>query len=255
MLHEFQKWVVNEFGISWRVYEFSFNNGISSGINLDNRSIVKELIDRDLFSTIINFKVSCSNEVYFEKFTDDYYFYNDCIKFLDWYYNCNVVNVFNNYFRNNYRKVKRVKEKINNEIFANQKLWHGCYFLTLTLREDLGKDITSEKYDKVRKEVRKFVSNYSRYYVLNKDFGTHATKRLHFHGVALINKGYVDSFKVNYNLKFGFCKLQLIDVNSIALSKYIIKLSYHALKVDYGKKRECLIYSRYKAKEGDDVFL
>lgn len=163
-------------------------------------------------------------------------------------YDCNLAKLFDCFFRNQFRKLDRVR----NYVYRIQMLdddEYGAYFCTLTLDDSNyfnADTITRDEYSSIRSKVRREIAEYSDVYVFNKDFGLNESKRLHFHGVALLKRTQVDSFKCTYSRKFGFCKIDPIRNNPDYVCEYINKLTKHALKVNYGFNKENFIYSREK---------
>lgn len=211
-----------------------------------NHEMLKFGIDHELDIEVQDLEVCAFQYLHLhnEDFAEKYNHYMNV--FMDLYEEKHVwfPSLFKNYFRNEFVKMNRLFERIEHITdFVNDK--YAAYFLTLTLRDTYTiESITRDKYTNVRTKIRKFVSNYSEHYVMNKDFGLNDTKRLHFHGVAIIKKSELSSFKFHYKKKFGINTLDLIDEHSDRIARYIEKLSYHALKVNYGFNKENLIYSR-----------
>lgn len=178
-----------------------------------------------------------------------YYLY-DYVFYIDKVCKDNSFQVFQSFFHQARLKIARVEDRLNSfRDFTDE--YFKLYFCTITLDDKnfnvpLGcYQITAKNYDNIRRKLREHVSEYSDLYLFNKDFGLQETKRLHFHGVALVKKGMIPSLSRNTKDKFGVvCSFKEIDDHSDYLSKYIEKLSYHAMKVNYGKFRENLIYSR-----------
>lgn len=208
---------------------------------------LKFLIKYDFLKDVLNCKVSTEQYMKYKDvlFKDDAIYYSNIVDSLNEQLDVNCIALFDNYYRNQYRRINRIRDKLDYEILSNVDEVLRPYFITLTLENFYDEEsLTQEQYAIIRKEIRLFVKDYCSYYVLNKDFGLTSSKRLHFHGVVLMPLVLRDEFIYNAEIKFGFCNLEYIDANSCALSKYINKLSFHALKVDYGAKRECLIYCR-----------
>ena len=186
---------------------------------------------------------------YVDQIESEFFIANDYISKM---LKCNAFYVWQDYYSQLFRKLRRIEERIESyRDYVDDR--HYLYFLTLTLDDNFylsPRTINRENYTDIRTRVRKYVAAYSDYYVMNKDFGLQNTKRLHFHGVALLSKGELTSFKYHYSKKFGFCKLDPIDERSDLISKYINKLSQHAMKVNYGFNRENLIFSRNTSTKG-----
>lgn len=109
---------------------------------------------------------------------------------------------------------------------------------------------TNEVLDKTSPETRrKYVSRYlksiSSSYIANIDFGDksknpQSNEREHYHCLIAVES-------VPQSWKYGFCKFDIVpkeEVDCKRVSKYIAKLSNHALKVERTGKAKRLIYSR-----------
>lgn len=129
-----------------------------------------------------------------------------------------------------YRLKSRVADILENE----------AYFITLTLRDEY-LDSKSKKYLKsetLRKYVKNCLKKCSYNYCANIDYAP-MTNRIHFHALCNLfdmpswKYGFIDVKKVRLNHNQS-------DINR--LSKYISKLTNHAIKND----RNYFIYSRTK---------
>ena len=114
----------------------------------------------------------------------------------------------------------------------------SCIFLTLTFNDDTLRN-TTEKQRRVA--VSRYLKQYGCMYVANIDYGS-KNKREHYH--ALINCDKVDfkSWRKYGNINAKRVRNKDIESDKNKLSKYIAKLSNHAIKET--TKRSCLIYSR-----------
>ena len=114
---------------------------------------------------------------------------------------------------------KRIKKMLKNK----------CWFCTWTIKEkNLNKNHT-----------RKLKELYNgKNYIINCDYGT-KTNRKHYHGI-------IESEEEPIKWEYGYCKFIEIEINEDAtskrISKYINKLTAHALK----ENTEKIIYSRTK---------
>lgn len=142
-----------------------------------------------------------------------------------------------------YRRAKRVRDKISDLVLNDDAV-----FITLTFNDD-----TFNKTDalKRRRLVQRYLKCNCSKYVANVDFGgdkeyidfkgniRKATKREHYH--ALVSNDVVfDAWR-----KYGAINVERVrptDDSPKRLSKYITKLTNHALKVEGLQPR--LIYSR-----------
>lgn len=130
-----------------------------------------------------------------------------------------------------YKRVKRLQSRINAIISQNESV-----FLTITFTD---KALENTNALTRRKAVSRYLKSFNAPYVANIDFGVseNHTKREHYHAV-------IGSQKVNYlEWPYGSVNGKRIHVkNDKALSKYVSKLSNHAIKE---QARRCsLLYSR-----------
>lgn len=129
-----------------------------------------------------------------------------------------------------YQKAKRVKDKINDLVLSKNAI-----FLTLTFNNKI---LSKTSSDTRRQYVRKFLKLCSKRYVANIDFGAE-NGREHYHAV-------VDTdINLAYWHRYGAIKAERVrntcdDLKRV--SKYVSKLTNHALKVKGLQPR--LIYSR-----------
>lgn len=124
---------------------------------------------------------------------------------------------------NSYAKVRRLKKKIE-YVCNNFKL--PC-FLTLTFNESCLSSTTAATR---RKYITNYLNSLGCWYCANLDFGK-KNEREHYHAI-ITRKLTVDEIHTWFNL-CGMIKSKIIRKNntsSIKISKYINKLSYHALK-------------------------
>lgn len=136
-----------------------------------------------------------------------------------------------------YRKLSRVKSKLikmEDCCFQNSNL--NMVFLTFTFDDY---SLSHNNADSLKQAVRRFLKQYGIKYVANVDYGAR-NGRKHFHAVALIDG------KLNYKLwNYGALNGRKVNLNESAskrMSKYITKLSLHAIKETTQFNR--LIYSR-----------
>lgn len=129
-----------------------------------------------------------------------------------------------------YKRKQRVQDRITYMIFQ------GACFLTMTFAQSV-LDSTSE--DTRRQYVRRWLKAFSTNYVANIDYGG-KKGREHYHAVVMCD--YVD---VPSSWLGGFMNAKQIyrsHDNIQAISKYIAKLTNHALKQNAQLKR--IIYSK-----------
>lgn len=132
-----------------------------------------------------------------------------------------------------YERIKRLKNRV-----ASILLNGACCFITLTFNDETLAS-TTEKQRRVA--VSRYLKQYRCKYVANVDYGS-KNKREHYH--ALINCEKVDfkSWRKFGNINAKRVRNKDIESDKSKLSKYIAKLSNHAIKET--TKRSCLIYSR-----------
>lgn len=125
------------------------------------------------------------------------------------------------------RKAQKVRKKIEKLVFGDNAI-----FITLTFTDAVLKSTTAETR---RRYVARFLKSQGCDYVANVDFSP-SKQREHYH--AVINS------RVDLNAwKYGFIYAEKVRTHKndlLKVSKYITKLTSHALKVDSTR----LIYSR-----------
>lgn len=129
-----------------------------------------------------------------------------------------------------YYRTKRLKKRIESLLKDGK-----CIFLTLTFTDDVLASTTEKQR---RKKVVSYLKAVSLAYVANIDYGA-KNGREHYHAV-------VRSEHVDYSLyRLGSVNGQIVRLSgssSASLSKYISKLTNHAIKET--TKRNAIIYSR-----------
>ena len=178
--------------------------------------------------------------------------YTEDIEFLNYMPLDQIVQKMNVYHSNKRRVRNRLVQRVN-LFLSKANDYYGVYFVTLTFNDDY---LHVHNYEDTRRDVREFVKKYSQYYILNKDYGE-LKDRLHFHGVVVLKRTCENKdsdFNTEYNDNFGFCNLQLCNENSTALTLYIEKLTFHALKLTTKKEyREHIIYSRLPQSDREEL--
>lgn len=113
-----------------------------------------------------------------------------------------------------------------------------CLFLTLTFNDET---LSNTSEDTRRQAVQRYLKSFKCPYVANIDFGSE-NGREHYH--AVINTSNIDlSLWRKYgNINVQRVRNKSIELSKTRLSKYISKLSNHAIKET--TRRCCLIYSR-----------
>lgn len=159
--------------------------------------------------------------------------YNDLVKYCE---ENDLMNELKECFKINraeYERTKRLKKRV-----ASMLLNGECVFITLTFNNST-LDNTTEKQRRVA--VSRYLKQYGCMYVANIDYGG-KKGREHYH--ALINCDKIDfsSWRKYGNINAQRVRNKDIESDKTKLSKYISKLSNHAIKET--TKRSCLIYSR-----------
>lgn len=133
-----------------------------------------------------------------------------------------------------YKRLKRLRSKVSDILTSGEAL-----FLTLTFTDDVLKN-TTEKQRRVA--VSRYLKTYQTKYVANIDFGA-KNHREHYHALILTPKverlGWCKYGAINFE------KIRLrtdLRTDEVKLSKYINKLTYHAIKET--TKRSAILYSR-----------
>lgn len=137
-----------------------------------------------------------------------------------------------------YARLKRLRARVAGMIVKYNSLW----FVTLTFSDEtLAR--TSQAYRK--RLVKQFLNDYPEY-VANIDYGKE-NEREHYHALVAGNS-IIDSNWTKYGFIYNeLCLLSDIDSTVPAVSKYVAKLSNHAVKETC--KQNYLIYSRSKKNE------
>lgn len=129
-----------------------------------------------------------------------------------------------------YRRAKKVRDKITKLVLSNNAI-----FITLTFND---KTLSKTDTDKRRRLVQRYLKANCKEYVANIDFGG-LNGREHYH--AIVSKELV----LQNWFKYGSIDIERVrpfDNSYKRLSRYITKLTNHALKV--GAIAPRLIYSR-----------
>lgn len=127
-------------------------------------------------------------------------------------------------------RMKNVRKFISQNVISQIDLQaqNLAYFATFTFKPKV-LDNTTE--DARRQRIRRLIKKYAINGVCNIDFGK-TTEREHYHAVLLMSKSNAIEMQKKAE-KNGFVNLQIIrttDNDITRLTKYINKLSYHALK-------------------------
>ena len=129
-----------------------------------------------------------------------------------------------------YHRVQRLKDRIEKYLTLGK-----CVFATLTFKDEVLNNTTKETR---RKYVSRFLKSISDCYIANVDYGKQ-TEREHYHAIIVIDKIQRGSWQYGFD---KYKKIRCDNLASIKLSKYVSKLTNHAIKET--TKRNCYIYSR-----------
>lgn len=142
-----------------------------------------------------------------------------------------------------YQRLKRLKERIKD------MLQYDCVFITLNFSD---KTLKETNEGTRRKIITRYLKSFNCPYVANKDYGSDkeykdrkgnirkGTKREHYH--ALVQIDYMSKKEWSKYGQLWREKVKVCTSSEIRLSKYISKLTNHAIKES--TKRSALIYSR-----------
>lgn len=199
------------------------------------------MIDYELKSKVLNSGL-CKLEKKVSKAMFKFYqYHNKGSDLTDLSYN-SAVKIYNYQIRHNnlywkeaqkinhatYSRARRLKERIELMLAFDK-----CQFLTLTFTDEV---LASTSENTRRRYVTRFLKSLNcDNYVANKDFGGE-NGREHYH--AVVSKDYIDYSSWSYGNLDG----EVCNKNSKALSKYVAKLTNHAIKET--TKRSSLIYCR-----------
>ena len=156
-------------------------------------------------TSLLDFQIDCENQGLYKVFRE-----------------CKRIN------NANFHRTKRLKSRINAIITANDST-----FLTLTFSDKVLSETSAETR---RKYVARFLKSCNAPYVANIDFGS-KNHREHYHAVIGSQSIPLKAWEYGANKA-----LKIIVKNTSALSKYVCKLSNHAIKET--TKRSSLMYSR-----------
>lgn len=132
-----------------------------------------------------------------------------------------------------YERTNRLKKRISDMLLNGD-----CLFITLTFNDETLSTTTPKNR---RVFVSRYLKQFNCKYVANIDFGS-KNHREHYH--AVINASTIDfkSWRKYGNINVERVRNKDIEKDMTKLSKYICKLSNHAIKET--TKRSSLIYSR-----------
>ena len=132
-----------------------------------------------------------------------------------------------------YERTKRLKERIEVMLLKG-----ACLFLTLTFNDNTLASTTEKER---RTAVTRFLKAQCSQYVANIDYGS-KNHREHYHAVVCSDSIVFDTWRKFGNINAERVRMRDVKTDKTKLSKYICKLSNHAIKET--TKRSSLIYSR-----------
>lgn len=138
-------------------------------------------------------------------------------------------------YNNNHIRKERVKARIEKMVNTNH-----AYFLTLTFSDKMFARNCSQETR--RRYIRRFLKEQCSDYLANIDFGS-TNEREHYHAV-VIPKGLIDfaRYRELFDSNINSKRIIKSDISNKLVSRYISKLTNHALKENGFYKR--LIFSR-----------
>ena len=145
-------------------------------------------------------------------------------------YGSTTLKVANNLNQASYKRVARLKERIREAVESG-----SAYFITITFNDEtLFK--TNEKTRRVY--VSRWLKSLSPFYVANIDYGE-LNGREHYHAVITSDQRPPKTWPYGF---IDILKVKTTDNDTTRISKYISKLTNHAIKNTTKSKR--IIYSR-----------
>ena len=154
---------------------------------------------------------------------------NDKEAFIKRYGNT-TLKIANNLNHAKYQRTIRLKERIKKAVESN-KAW----FITITFSP---KTLENTNEQTRRKYVSRWLKSLSEFYVANIDYGD-TTGREHYHAIITSDTCPPKSWKYGF---IDILKVKTTDNDTTRISKYISKLTNHAIKHTTKGKR--IIYSK-----------
>lgn len=155
----------------------------------------------------------------------------------------NLVKVCDNLNKARYKRSNRLENYIEKMLTYGQ-----CSFLTLTFKDDV---LENTKESSRRKYVTRYLAMFSPFYIANIDYGG-LNGREHYH-VVIMHKKKIDLSI--WREKYGRIDLEPIRVkNADCLSKYMTKLTNHAIK-DTGRSKRVIYSDRIKELNVKDYYV
>ena len=146
------------------------------------------------------------------------------------FYGYTTFKIANNINHASYKRVARLKERIREAVLSG-----SAYFITITFNNDT----LSKTNEKTRRlYITRWLKTLSPFYVANIDYGK--TKgREHYHAVITSDTRPPKTWPYGF---IDILKVKTTDNDTTRISKYISKLTNHAIKHTTKSKR--IIYSR-----------
>lgn len=142
----------------------------------------------------------------------------------------NLIDCADRLLESRYRKAKKVRDKISKLVLTNNSI-----FITLTFSD---KTLAKTDTEKRRRLVQRYLKQNCSNYVANIDFGA-LNGREHYHALVSNDIDFSDWYKYG---TINAERVRPCEDSPKRISKYITKLTNHALKV--GAIAPRLIYSR-----------
>lgn len=154
---------------------------------------------------------------------------NDITNFIN-LYGTTILKIAENVNRASYQRTARLKDRIREAVAGG-----SAYFITITFNDDtLTK--TNEKTRRVY--VSRWLKSLTPFYVANIDYGK-TTAREHYHAIITADAPPPKTWQYGF---IDILKVATTENDTKRLSKYISKLTNHAIKNTTKSKR--IIYSR-----------
>lgn len=155
--------------------------------------------------------------------------HNDKEAFIE-RYGSTTLKVANNLNHASYKRVARLKERIREAVASG-----SAYFITITFNP---KTLENTNEQTRRKYVSRWLKSLTPFYVANIDYGEEKGRE-HYHAVITSDQRPPKSWKYGF---VDILKVNTTENDTIRISKYVSKLTNHAIKHTTKGKR--IIYSK-----------
>jgi len=145
-------------------------------------------------------------------------------------YGSTTLKVANNLNQAKYQRTNRLKKRIQEAVESG-----SAYFITITFNPETLKNTNEQTR---RKYVSRWLKSLSAFYVANIDYGL-INEREHYHAVITSDNKPPKSWPYGF---IDILKIKTTDNDTTRISKYISKLTNHAIKHTTKSKR--IIYSK-----------